>query len=384
MIVGLVRATDQVVGQQRRVLGARHLRRVQPTVDVDERPALARQRGRLRLAQSAGWASRWAISRNRSRFARLAGDEISAKYMGRPWVASGSTSFTRAGGRQLAGNSRRLLVGGQLVVGAGLKTEGRRGRGDRGRCASGPAGTNSSSKSVSVAGMRMIGLVQYIHGPPEVARNPCGANFPPGRTSNGTMLEDLKSAIRLLRGSPAYTAVALIVLALGIGAGTAIFSVVDAVVLRALPFDEYNRIVAVLEDHPGRTTFGGGGSTTTQTYLDWRDQQQSFDALALVGGTTMRTRTEGGDPGRGARLACHLRVLPGVLAGLARDRPRLHAGRPGRGQSGGHPELRVLAAAFRRRARRPGPDDRAQRGAVGDRRRHAARLRLPCGERPAE
>ncbi len=131
------------------------------------------------------------------------------------------------------------------------------------------------------------------------------------------MLEDLKSAIRSLRGSPAYTAVALIVLALGIGAGTAIFSVVDAVVLRALPFDEYNRIVAVLEYDPGRTTFGGG-STTTQTYLDWRDQQQSFDALALVGGTTMRTRTEGGDPGevRGSRVTSEffpvLRVSPAI------------------------------------------------------------------------
>ncbi len=131
------------------------------------------------------------------------------------------------------------------------------------------------------------------------------------------MLEDLKSAIRSLRGSPAYTAVALIVLALGIGAGTAIFSVVDAVVLRALPFDEYNRIVAVLEYDPGRTTFGGG-STTTQTYLDWRDQQQSFDALALVGSTTLRTRTEGGDPGevRGTRVTSEffpvLRVSPAI------------------------------------------------------------------------
>ncbi|HEX6974771.1 MAG TPA: ABC transporter permease [Vicinamibacterales bacterium] len=130
------------------------------------------------------------------------------------------------------------------------------------------------------------------------------------------MLEDLKTAVRALRHSPTFTAVALVVLALGIGAGTAIFSVVDAVVLRGLPFDEYDRIVAVLEYDPtGKTTFGSG-STTTQTFLDWRAQQQSLESLAAVGGTTMRTRSEGGEPGdaRGQRVTSEffnvLRVFP--------------------------------------------------------------------------
>ena len=59
------------------------------------------------------------------------------------------------------------------------------------------------------------------------------------------MREDLRNAIRSLRAAPTFTAVALTVFALGIGAGTAIFSVVDAVVLRGLPFDEHDRIVAV-------------------------------------------------------------------------------------------------------------------------------------------
>ncbi len=80
------------------------------------------------------------------------------------------------------------------------------------------------------------------------------------------MRDDLKTAFRSLRQSRTFTAVALIVLALGIGAGTAIFSVVDAVVLRGLPFDEHDRLAVVLEydtQHP--TTFGGG-ATTPQMY----------------------------------------------------------------------------------------------------------------------
>src|SRR5712692_7925607 len=97
------------------------------------------------------------------------------------------------------------------------------------------------------------------------------------------MRDDLKTAIRSLRKSPTFTAVALVVLALGTGAGTAIFSVVDAVVLRGLPFDEHDRIVAVLCVDTKRPTTFGGGSATTQTYLDWRRMQESFEGLAMVG-----------------------------------------------------------------------------------------------------
>jgi len=61
------------------------------------------------------------------------------------------------------------------------------------------------------------------------------------------MRDDLKTACRSLRSSAGFTIAALIVLTLGIGATTAIFSVVDAVVIRALPFDEHDRLVAVGE-----------------------------------------------------------------------------------------------------------------------------------------
>ena len=111
------------------------------------------------------------------------------------------------------------------------------------------------------------------------------------------MFDDLRTALRSLRASPTFTAVALPVLALGIGSGTAIFSVVDAVVLRGLPFDEHDRIVAVLEHDTRRPETFGGGRTTAQTYLDWRRLQESFEAIAGVeSGGPLQSRSETGEP----------------------------------------------------------------------------------------
>ncbi|HWK11368.1 MAG TPA: hypothetical protein VNR64_15005, partial [Vicinamibacterales bacterium] len=90
------------------------------------------------------------------------------------------------------------------------------------------------------------------------------------------MLDDLRTAIRSLRLSSGFTTVALTVLALGIGSATAIFSVVDAVVLRGLPFDEHDRLGVVYEKDTRRATTFGLGSATPQTYLDWRGLQQPF------------------------------------------------------------------------------------------------------------
>jgi predicted permease len=110
------------------------------------------------------------------------------------------------------------------------------------------------------------------------------------------MRDDLKTALRSLRQSPTFTAVALVVLALGIGAGTAIFSVVDAVVLRGLPFDEHDRLAVVLEYDTTRPTTFGDGATTPQMYLDWRAHQEAFEGLAAVGGYAFRLRNESGEP----------------------------------------------------------------------------------------
>src|SRR6187399_1717004 len=96
------------------------------------------------------------------------------------------------------------------------------------------------------------------------------------------MLDDIRTSIRSLRSTPAFTLVALLVLTLGIGASTAIFSVVDAVVLRGLPFDEHDRLVAVGQrnlprpDQPPRTPPDSQsvGSWAPQNYADMVAQQQ--------------------------------------------------------------------------------------------------------------
>lgn len=106
------------------------------------------------------------------------------------------------------------------------------------------------------------------------------------------MRDDLKSAIRSLLHSRGFTVVALIVLALAIGAGTAIFSVVDAVVLRGLPFDEHDRLGVPHEKDTMRATTFGGRSVTSQTYLDWRELQQPFEAIAAIGSASFRLKTD--------------------------------------------------------------------------------------------
>src|SRR5918993_298514 len=116
------------------------------------------------------------------------------------------------------------------------------------------------------------------------------------------MRDDLKAAVRSLTSSWTFTAVALTVLALGIGAGTAIFSVVDAVVLRGLPFDEHDRLVAVGErrapgprPEPNRDP-QAVSSIAPQNYLDWAAQQQSFESIAAVAGGAFTLREPGSEP----------------------------------------------------------------------------------------
>jgi len=116
------------------------------------------------------------------------------------------------------------------------------------------------------------------------------------------MRDELKAAIRSLNSSKTFTAVALVVLTLGIGASTAIFSVVDAVVLRGLPFDEHDRLVAVGERRPpGKTPDptrdpDAISSAAPQNYLDWKAQQQVFESMATIAGGSFTLREPGAEP----------------------------------------------------------------------------------------
>jgi putative ABC transport system permease protein len=126
------------------------------------------------------------------------------------------------------------------------------------------------------------------------------------------MRDDLKAAVRSLRSSKGFTIAALIVLMLGVGATTAIFSVVDAVVLRGLPFDEHDRPVAVgerlrpsgpfahLDRDPEVLAF-----VAPQNYLDWAAQQRAFEAIGAIASGWPTLREPDGEPeSLGAATRC--------------------------------------------------------------------------------
>jgi len=104
-----------------------------------------------------------------------------------------------------------------------------------------------------------------------------------GKRTGHTILDlgqDIRYSIRSLLKHPGFTAVAVITLALGIGATTAIFSVVNAVLLRPLPFKNADRLIWVSETNPNQGVHDM--SVSPPTFLDWRAQQQSFDELAAL------------------------------------------------------------------------------------------------------
>ncbi len=103
---------------------------------------------------------------------------------------------------------------------------------------------------------------------------------------------DVCFGVRALRKNPAFTAVAVLTLALGIGANTAIFSFVDAVLLKPLPYPHPERIVSVWEKNAAgfRTNF-----ISTLNFLDWKRQSRCFQFLSAVASDTM-TLTGSGTP----------------------------------------------------------------------------------------
>ncbi len=139
-----------------------------------------------------------------------------------------------------------------------------------------------------------------------------------------TLWQDLRYGARMLAKQPGFTLIAVLTLALGIGATTAIFSVVNAVLLQALPYRDADRLVAIsLNDNDG-----GFGNTGYATFLDWQARAKSFEPLALIrswGGTL----TGQGEPERvnGLRVTPEYFKLLGVAPALGRDF-RLEENRP--------------------------------------------------------
>jgi hypothetical protein len=93
------------------------------------------------------------------------------------------------------------------------------------------------------------------------------------------LFQDIRYGWRMLLKKPGFTIVAALALALGIGANSAIFSIVNAIVFKPLPFDDLDRIVAVWEKAPGPSYARNEASVAN--YLDWREQSNSFENLAI-------------------------------------------------------------------------------------------------------
>src|SRR5271155_3114925 len=90
------------------------------------------------------------------------------------------------------------------------------------------------------------------------------------------VIQDLKYAFRMLAKSPAFTAVAILTLALAIGANTALFSVVNGVLLNPLPYEQPDRLVAMYS----KTAQFSHSSISYPNFLDWVRDQRSFSAMA--------------------------------------------------------------------------------------------------------
>jgi len=107
----------------------------------------------------------------------------------------------------------------------------------------------------------------------------------------GSLWQDMRYGLRLIRKNPGFSAVVVLTLAVGIGANTAIFSVVNAVMLRSLPFGDPDRLVRLNESNPERgwPTF----SVSHPNFLDWRDRNQTFEAIAATSGVSANIGTPG-------------------------------------------------------------------------------------------
>lgn len=106
-----------------------------------------------------------------------------------------------------------------------------------------------------------------------------------------TLVQDLRFGLRQLRRNPGFTAVAIITLALGIGANTAIFSCIDAELLHPFPFKHLSRIVTVWETAPKQNQFQA--SAAPANFLDWAKQNKTFDLLAADHGWSVNLTGRG-------------------------------------------------------------------------------------------
>ena len=167
----------------------------------------------------------------------------------------------------------------------------------------------------------------------QVERRVSQQSVAPGAQSKtnlfGDLIQDIRYAIRVLAKNPAFTIIAVMALALGIGANSAIFSVVNAVLLRPLPFKHPEQLLMLWENaaHQGFPK----NTPSPANFLDWQKQAQSFTGMAAMAERSFNL-TGVGEPERldGRRVSANLFELLGVPAMLGRtfvpedDKPGTH------------------------------------------------------------
>ena len=134
--------------------------------------------------------------------------------------------------------------------------------------------------------------------------------------------QDLRYALRMLAKQPAFTFIVVITFALGIGANTAVFSVLNAVLLRPLPFHEPQNLVAIGE-YDTREKADPGTEITSISYLDyvdWRDRNEVFERIAVYTNQSVSTFTDGNQAThvQGEAVSADLFPLLGAQPALGR------------------------------------------------------------------
>ncbi len=132
-----------------------------------------------------------------------------------------------------------------------------------------------------------------------------------------TLLMDLRYGLRMLRRNPGFAAAAVAILALGIGANATIFSVVNALVLKPLPYPNQDRLVFVSE---GNEKLKSWGAASFPDFEDWKSQNKVFDRMGVLSPEAVNI-AGGGDPERvsGVRASCDMISLLGAVPRLGRS-----------------------------------------------------------------
>jgi len=158
--------------------------------------------------------------------------------------------------------------------------------------------------------------MRCLAAPPPVRPNPLLPGSSQGDSRMRTLLADLRYAFRVMSRTPSFAVAVVSVLALGIGANTAIFSIVNAVLLRPLPFEEPERLVRIFTRTPGGRLF----ELSPGKFYDWQRDAQSFEGMAMYQCCGFR---ELALTGTGTARTVHATAVSAGFFEIVRARPAL-------------------------------------------------------------